>query len=111
MSGTDSAADTGASGDTRPMSYAPRSTTLSDLTWPEVGEALAAGWDTVVAAAGSIEQHGPHLPLVTETLFGEGLGGATGARLDRARRGAAVAIGCSEPRMGFPGAITLRKET
>jgi creatinine amidohydrolase len=64
-----------------------------------------------VAAAGSIEQHGPHLPLVTDTLLGEGLGAATVARLDRVLRGPTIAIGCSEHHMAFPGTITLGKET
>lgn len=90
--------------------YRPRSKTLSDLTWPEVGEALAASWDTVVVAAGSIEQHGPHLPLVTDTLIGDGLIGATVARLDRAFQGPTISIGCSEHHMAFPGTITLGKE-
>ena len=45
----------GTNGGPQSTAHRPRSTTLSDLTWPEVGEALAAGWDTVVVAAGSIE--------------------------------------------------------
>lgn len=89
----------------------PRSTALADLTWPEIGEALAAGWDTVVIAAGSIEQHGPHLPLLTDTLIGDGLAAAVVARLDRALQGPTISLGCSEHHMAFPGSITLEKET
>ena len=100
----------GTNGGPQSTAHRPRSTTLSDLTWPEVGEALATGWDTVVVAAGSIEQHGPHLPLVTDTLIGEGLIAATVARLDRAFQGPTIAIGCSEHHMAFPGTITLSKE-
>ena len=95
----------------QPTAHRPRSTALADLTWPEIGEALAAGWDTVVVAAGSIEQHGPHLPLLTDTLIGDGLVAATVARLDRALQGPTISLGCSEHHMAFPGTITLGKET
>ena len=74
-------------------------------------EALAAGYDTVVAAAGSIEQHGPHLPLVTDTLIGGGLIAAVVERLDGALQGPTIPFGCSEHHMAFPGTITLEKET
>ena len=95
---------------TAPSPFAPRSPRLADLSWPEVRAALAAGWDTVVVTAGSIEQHGPHLPLLTDTLIGEGLGAAIVARLDRALKGPTIALGCSEHHMAFPGTITLDKE-
>lgn len=94
-----------------PSAFAPRSPRLADLTWPEVRAALAAGWDTVVIAAGSIEQHGPHLPLLTDTLLGDGLAGATVARLDRAIQGPTIPLGCSEHHMAFPGTLTLEKDT
>src|SRR4051794_15193017 len=94
-----------------PTAHRPRSRHLADLTWPEVREALAAGWGTVVVAAGSIEQHGPHLPLLTDTLIGDGLIAATVARLDRALQGPTISLGCSEHHMAFPGTITMEKET
>lgn len=92
-------------------SFAPRSTHLADLSWPEVRDALDAGWDTVVVAAGSIEQHGPHLPLLTDTLIGDGLGAAVVSRLNRALQGPTIALGCSEHHMAFPGTITMEKAT
>jgi creatinine amidohydrolase len=94
-----------------PESFSPRSPRLADLNWPEVRAALAAGWDTVVVLAGSIEQHGPHLPLLTDTLIGEGLGAAIVARLDRALQGPTIALGCSEHHMAFPGTITMERAT
>jgi creatinine amidohydrolase len=97
--------------DTAPASYEPRSRHLADLSWPEVRAALAAGWDTVVVAAGSIEQHGPHLPLLTDTLIGDGLGAAIVSRLDRALQGPTISLGCSEHHMAFPGTITMEKAT
>lgn len=41
---------------------------LADLTWEEV-RARAAGDPTVVLPTGSLEQHGPHLPVKTDTLL------------------------------------------
>ncbi|CAA9546126.1 MAG: Creatinine amidohydrolase [uncultured Thermomicrobiales bacterium] len=89
----------------------PPSRKLEELTWPEVREALAAGYTTVVVAAGSIEQHGPHLSLLTDTLIGDGLAAAVVARLDGALQGPTIAFGCSEHHMSFPGTITLGEET
>lgn len=94
-----------------PIAFTPRSLRLADLSWPEVRAALDAGWDTVVVVAGSIEQHGPQLPLLTDTLIGEGLGAAIVARLDRTLQGPTIALGCSEHHMAFPGTITMERAT
>ncbi|MDP9372969.1 MAG: creatininase family protein [Chloroflexota bacterium] len=85
----------------------PRSRKLEELSWPEVREALDAGFTTVVVAAGSIEQHGPHLPLLTDTLIGDRLVAAIVARLDGALQGPTIPFGCSEHHMSFPGTLTL----
>lgn len=106
-----SEARTPATADGASSSFTPRSPRLADLTWPEIGAALAAGWGTVVAAAGSIEQHGPHLPLLTDTLIGEGLIAETVARLDRTLQGPTIPFGCSEHHMAFAGTITLEQES
>lgn len=98
-------------GSSEVQSFTPRSRQLQDLTWPEVRAALDAGWDTVIVSAGSIEQHGPHLPLLTDTLIGDGLGAAIVARVDRAFQGPTIALGCSEHHMVFPGTITMEKAT
>jgi len=39
---------------------------LADLTWPEVAE-LARGGAVLAVPVGATEQHGPHLPLSTDT--------------------------------------------
>ncbi|RME44064.1 MAG: creatininase family protein [Chloroflexi bacterium] len=84
---------------------------LAEMTWPEVKEALSQGVDTVVVTFGSTEQHGLHLPLATDYLWGEELGERVTRRLGNALLAPALRIGCSEHHMAFPGSITLRKET
>ena len=41
-------------------------TLLADLTWPEAAR-LAAEGALLAVPVGSTEQHGPHLPLSTDT--------------------------------------------
>lgn len=69
--------------------------------------------DTVVVLpVGSIEQHGAHLPLGTDSMIVEGIVEA----VDQAFGGSLLIlpvqrIGCSDHHMGFPGTLTLRHET
>jgi creatinine amidohydrolase len=85
--------------------------TLNEMAWPEVRAALDAGRRTVVAAAGSTEQHGPHLPLQTDTLIGTFLVQAIVERLPGAFQGPTIPFGCSEHHMAFAGTITLETPT
>jgi creatinine amidohydrolase len=77
------------------------------MTWPEIKAALDAGYRTIVAAAGSTEQHGPHLPLQTDTLLGTFLVEAIVARLPGVFQGPTIPFGVSEHHMPFAGTITL----
>jgi creatinine amidohydrolase len=83
---------------------------LDEMTWPEVRAAIDAGQRTVVAAAGSMEQHGPHLPLQTDTLLGTFLTSAVVDRLPGVFMGPTIPFGVSEHHMPFAGTITLDKE-
>jgi mycofactocin precursor peptide peptidase len=78
---------------------------LGGATWPEVG---AVGRAAVLAVPiGSLEQHGPHLPLDTDTRIAVEL--ATG--LARARGDVvvapAVAYGASGEHADFPGTLLI----
>src|SRR6185312_1412143 len=84
---------------------------LAEMHWPEVRAALDAGTRTVVAGAGSMEQHGPHLPFQTDTLLGTVLADAVGSRLDQVIVGPTIPFGVSEHHMAFPGTITLDTAT
>lgn len=83
---------------------------LDEMSWPEIKAALDAGQRTVVAAAGSMEQHGPHLPLQTDTLLGAYLVEAIVERLPGVVQGPTIPFGVSEHHMPFSGTITMPKD-
>jgi creatinine amidohydrolase len=82
---------------------------IPHMTWQEVEQALQRT-DMVIIPVGSIEQHGKHLPLGTDSL-------ATmeGCKLLAQKTDVLIApvvlAGLSEHHMGFPGTITLSPET
>lgn len=84
---------------------------LEEYTWPEVESALEAGTRTVIVAVGSVEQHGPHLPLIMDTLDGEELSRRVAEKLGDALAAPPIRPGCSGHHMDFPGTITLPPET
>ena len=48
----------------------PTSRRLEDITWTDVRDLLAQGTRTVIVMTASMEQHGPHLPTMTDTAIG-----------------------------------------
>jgi creatinine amidohydrolase len=84
---------------------------LEEHTWPEVEAALEAGTRTAIVAVGSIEQHGPHLPLVMDALAGDELSRRIAERLGDALAAPTIRPGCSGHHMAFPGTITIPPET
>jgi creatinine amidohydrolase len=84
---------------------------LFEMTRPEVEQAVAAGFDTVIVTLGSTEQHGLHLPLGTDSILGEALGDRVARALGNALLAPGLTIGCSEHHMDFAGSLTLKKET
>ena len=84
---------------------------LEEMTSPQVERAMAAGFTTVVVAAGAIEQHGPHLPLLVDAARGDRLAIEVARRLGSALVAPTIRVGCSEHHMGFAGTLTLRQDT
>jgi len=76
-------------------------------TWQEIRD---AGVDTAVIPFGSIEQHGPHLPIGTDWVIAQSLGQRLAEELD-ALLLPAMPYGNSREHMAFPGTITLRPGT
>lgn len=84
---------------------------MEEMTWPAVRAAIAAGCTTVVAAVGSSEQHGPHLPTMTDTRIGEEIARRVAARLGNALVARTIAVGCSDHHLAFGATISLQPET
>lgn len=77
---------------------------LGGTTWPEVGP---AGVRLLVVPLGSVEQHGPHLPLDTDTRIAVALAqGLAGSRPDVVVA-PPVAYGASGEHAGFPGTLSI----
>jgi creatinine amidohydrolase len=82
-----------------------------DLTWPEVNEAVKLGRIPVLPV-GTMEQHGPHLPVKMDAWT------ATSVAVEAARRSPerllvmpTVSYGYTTHVMDFPGSITIHHET
>ena len=84
---------------------------LEEMVWPAVESALKNGTRTAIVAVGSIEQHGPHLPLNTDTLDGDELSRRIAIKLGDALAAPTIRPGCSGHHMEFPGTITVPPET
>jgi creatinine amidohydrolase len=76
---------------------------LTDLTWPEV----EATHPVLVVPVGSCEQHGPHLPLGTDTLIAETLAARLVAARDDTVVAPSLAITASGEHAGFPGTLSI----
>ncbi|MEM3615123.1 MAG: creatininase family protein [Candidatus Methanomethylicia archaeon] len=72
---------------------------MEDISWVEVKEALENGFDTVIVPIGSIEQHGPHLPLGTDTFISEVLAVRIAEKLSKTLVTPPITPGCSQHHM------------
>ena len=82
---------------------------LAHMSWAEVEEFLK-GSDMAIIPVGSIEQHGPQLPLGTDILDALELALLV-AQQTEVVVAPALWVGYSEHHMGFPGTLTLSTDT
>lgn len=83
----------------------PRPAELGQLTWPEVD---GADRPLVLAVPlGSCEQHGPHLPLDTDTRLAVAWTRELAARRDGVLASPPVSIGASGEHESFPGTLSI----
>ena len=77
---------------------------LGSATWPEIADGPGT---VVVVPIGSCEQHGPHLPLGTDTLIAAALADSLARYRPPAVVAPAVAIGASGEHAGFKGTLSI----
>jgi creatinine amidohydrolase len=93
------------------LAQPPLTRRLEACTWPEVEALIAAGRRTAVLPLGSTEQHGPHLPLGTDSWIGDALAERLCAAVDDALACPTLRLGCAAEHLAFPGTLDVRPET
>jgi mycofactocin system creatininase family protein len=87
---------------------------LGDATWPEV-DAIArrrpddgtAPAPIVLVPVGSTEQHGPHMPIATDTIIAEELAERAVHHTDGLMVGPTISVGASGEHAGFAGTLSI----
>lgn len=82
----------------------------SSTPWTEVRDHIASGRTIAVLPFGALEQHGPHLPLATDTVQAAGIAELIAERYD-ALLLPAVAYGETWNNAGYPGTVSLSPAT
>ncbi len=83
------------------------------LNWQEASKAALSKGSTLVWPFGACEQHGPHLPLITDTFFSEEILNDVFKRLPSNLPIWVLppqSIGFSPEHLGFPGTLSLSGE-
>lgn len=83
---------------------------MEDLTWMEIKEALENGYNRIIIPIGSTEQHGPHLPIFTDTILATELSYRIAKKLGRTLVAPPIHLGVSYYHMHFPGTITVSSD-
>lgn len=79
-------------------------TELGERTWAAIDSGPAP---LVLVPVGACEQHGPHLPLDTDTRLAQHLARRAASALDAAVVAPAIGIGASGEHAGFPGTLSI----
>lgn len=98
----------------------PTGAELGSTTWPTIGENLggAASDDghrrprvrCLLIPLGATEQHGPHLPLATDTIIAAAWASAVAARVDGTIVAPPLPYGSSGEHQGFPGTLSIGRD-
>jgi len=81
---------------------------LADATWPQLD---GLGLDAVLAVpVGATEQHGPHLPLSTDTDIAMAIAEELARRRPQVLVAPAIAYGSSGEHAAFPGTLSIGQE-
>jgi creatinine amidohydrolase len=84
---------------------------MEEMTSPDIKRAIEAGFTTVVVGVGSTEQHGPHLPTMTDARIGDEVAHRVALRLGDALQARTIDVGISEHHLAFAGTLSFTPET
>jgi creatinine amidohydrolase len=84
---------------------------MEEMTAPDINAAIANGFSTVVVGVGSTEQHGPHLPTMTDTRIGDEVANRVALKLGNALQARTIPVGISDHHLAFGGTLSLLPET
>lgn len=84
---------------------------IESMTWQDIKEAMASGKRRVLLVAGAMEQHGPHLPIGTDTFLGRALAERVARKLGDTLIAPMITIGYSVGHMPFPGTVSISEDT
>ena len=84
---------------------------MEEMTWPDIRAAIDSGCATAVVGVGSTEQHGPHLPTMTDARIADDLAERVARKLGRALQARTIDVGMSDHHLAFAGTISLKAET
>ncbi len=89
----------------------PLDPSLAACSWRDVAALVAGGRRTAVVPLGSTEQHGPHLPLDTDTVIGDALAERLCAAVGDAVACPTIPLGCASEHLAFPGTLSVEPAT
>jgi creatinine amidohydrolase len=84
---------------------------IEDMTWQEVRDLAARPDSVAVVPIGAIEQHGPHLPLGTDTITVKWLCEQAASGLEGVAVAPTIPFGESDNHRAFPGTISVSLKT
>lgn len=84
---------------------------MEEITYPDINTAISEGFTTVVVGVGSTEQHGPHLPTMTDARIGDDVANRVAIKLGNALQARTIPVGISDHHLAFGGTISLQPET
>lgn len=80
---------------------------LAGMPTPQVRALVGSGKIDVLIPLGALEQHGPHLPLGTDTVIAEAVCHAVAVRVQDLVVAPCLPVGCSDHHLSFPGTASI----
>lgn len=80
---------------------------LADIVSPQVRALLERRSVDVFVPLGALEQHGPHLPLATDTIIAEAVAREVASSVDDLVVAPCLPVGCSDHHLAFAGTASI----